>query len=144
MSAMASQINSVASVCLTVGSGGDQRKHQSSASLAFVWGIHRWPVNSPHKWRVTRKMFSFDDVIMWEEGGHNWVSISWEPFIKKITSQWSYCNITMVILHVKLKGIEITIFYITEFLGWEKIFSPQFQILVKSTKSEIHRQEHLN
>ena len=41
-----------------------QRKHQSSASLAFVWGIHRRPVNSPHKWPVTRKMFPFDDVIM--------------------------------------------------------------------------------
>ena len=42
----------------------DQRKHQSSASLAFVQGIHRGPVNSPHKWPVTRKMFPFDDVIM--------------------------------------------------------------------------------
>ena len=41
----------------------DQRKHKSSASLAFVRGIHRWPVNSPHKGPVTRKMFSFDDVI---------------------------------------------------------------------------------
>ena len=29
------------------------------------WGIHRWPVNSPHKWPVTRKMFPFDDVIMY-------------------------------------------------------------------------------
>ena len=27
-------------------------------------GIHRWPVNSPHKGPVTRKMFPFDDVIM--------------------------------------------------------------------------------
>ena len=35
------------------------KKHQSFASLAFVQGIHRWPVNSPHKWRVTRKMFPF-------------------------------------------------------------------------------------
>ena len=42
----------------------DQRKHQSSSSLAFVRGIHRWPVNSPHKLPVTRKMFPFDDVIM--------------------------------------------------------------------------------
>ena len=42
----------------------DQRKHQSSASLAFVWGIHRWPMNSPQKGPVTRKMFPFDDVIM--------------------------------------------------------------------------------
>ena len=42
-----------------------QRKHQSSASLAFVWGIHWRPVKSPHKWPVTRKTFSFDDVIMY-------------------------------------------------------------------------------
>ena len=34
-----------------------RRKQQSSASLAFVRGIHRRPVNSPHKWPVTRKMF---------------------------------------------------------------------------------------
>ena len=40
------------------------RKYQSSASLAFVRGIHRGPVNCPHKWPVTRKMFPFDDVIM--------------------------------------------------------------------------------
>ena len=45
-------------------SGADQRKHQSSASLAFVRGIHRWPVNSPHKWPVTRKMFPSDDVTI--------------------------------------------------------------------------------
>ena len=45
-------------------SGAGQRKHQSSASLAFVRGIHRWPVNSPHKGPVTRKIYPFDDVIM--------------------------------------------------------------------------------
>ena len=39
-----------------------KEKHQSPASLAFVRGIHRGPVNSPHKGPVTRKMFSFDDV----------------------------------------------------------------------------------
>ena len=48
----------------TVYSDADQRKYKNSASLAFVRGIHRWPVNSPHKWPVTRKMFPFDDVIM--------------------------------------------------------------------------------
>ena len=48
----------------TVYSGADQRKHQSSASLAFVRGIHRGPVNSPHKWQVMRENFPFDDVIM--------------------------------------------------------------------------------
>ena len=64
MSMIASQIISLAFVYSTVYSGADQRKHQSSVSLAFVWGIHRGPVNSPHKWSVTRKMFPFDDVIM--------------------------------------------------------------------------------
>ena len=64
MSLMASQITSLTIVYSTVYSGEDQRKHQSSASLAFVRGIHRGPVNSPHKWPVTRKMFPFDDVIM--------------------------------------------------------------------------------
>ena len=64
MNAMASQITCVSIVCSTVCSGTDQRKHQSSASLAFVRGIHRWPVNSLHKEPVTRKMIPFDDVIM--------------------------------------------------------------------------------
>ena len=64
MSAMASQITSLTFVYSTIYSGADQRKHQSSTSLAFVRGIHRGPVNSPHKGPVTRKMFPFDDVIM--------------------------------------------------------------------------------
>ena len=64
MGTIASQITSLTIVYSTVYSGADQSKHQSSASLAFVWGIHRGPVNSPHKWPVTRKMFPFDDVIM--------------------------------------------------------------------------------
>ena len=64
MGAMASQITSLAIVYSTSYSGADQRKHQSSAWLAFKRGIHRWPVNSPHKWPVTRIMFPFDDVIM--------------------------------------------------------------------------------
>ena len=63
MGAMASQITSLTLVNSTVYSDADQRKHQSSASLAFVRGIHRGPVNSPHKAPVTRKIFPFDDVI---------------------------------------------------------------------------------
>ena len=65
MNTIASQITSLTIIYSTVYSGADQIKHQSSASLAFVRGIHRWPVNSPHKGPVTRKMFPFDDVIMW-------------------------------------------------------------------------------
>ena len=64
MGAMASQITSLTIVYTTVYSDADQRKHQSSTSLAFGWGIHRGPVNSPHKWPVTRKMVPFYDVIM--------------------------------------------------------------------------------
>ena len=41
MSVMVSQITSLTIVYSTVYSGADQRKHKSSASLAFVRGIHR-------------------------------------------------------------------------------------------------------
>ena len=64
MDTMAPQITNLTTVYSAVYSGANQRKHQSSASLAFVGGIHRRPVNSPHKLPVTRKMFPFDDVIM--------------------------------------------------------------------------------
>ena len=59
MGAMASQIISLTIVSSSA--HADQRKHQSSASPACVRGIHRWPVNSPHKSPVSRKMFPFDD-----------------------------------------------------------------------------------
>ena len=65
MSMMAFQITSVSIVCSTVCSVVDQRKHQNATSLAFVRGIHRWPVNSPHKGPETRRLFLFDDVIMY-------------------------------------------------------------------------------
>ena len=57
MSSTASQITGVSIVCSIVCSEADQRKHQSSASLAFVRGIHLPPVNSHHKGPVTRKIF---------------------------------------------------------------------------------------
>ena len=62
---MVSQITSLTIFNSAAYSSADQRKHQSSASLAFVRGIHRWPVNSPHKGPVTQKMCPFDDIIMW-------------------------------------------------------------------------------
>ena len=64
MSALASQITSLTIVYSTIYSDADQRKHQSSASLAFAQGIHQWPANSPHKGPATIKMFPFDDIIM--------------------------------------------------------------------------------
>ena len=74
MGAMESQITSLTSFYSTVYSGTDQRKHQSSASLAFVLGIHRWPMNSPYKGPVTRKMFPFDDAIMRVFGVWLWLN----------------------------------------------------------------------
>ena len=64
MRTMVAQIIGVSIVYATVCSGAD-KKHRRSASLAFVRGIRRWPANSPHKGPVTRRMFPFDDVIMW-------------------------------------------------------------------------------
>ena len=64
MSTIAHHITGVSMVFSTICSGADQRKHQSSASLAFGRGIHRWPVNIPHNGPVTRGMFPLDDVIM--------------------------------------------------------------------------------
>ena len=110
MSAMASQIFSFTAIYSTiysikdlvkkhqlltivysiVYSGVDQRKHQSSASLAFARGIHRRPVNSPHKGPVTRKLFPFDDVIMFhlvtaQRTGYR-ASNSWKSCI--FLTQW--------------------------------------------------------
>ena len=75
---VASQISNLTVVYSTVYSDADHRKHQSSASLAFVRGIHRGPVNSPHKWPVTPRMFPFDDVIvrraglLWSQQDFEW------------------------------------------------------------------------
>ena len=64
MSSMASQITSLTIVYSTVYSGADQKTYLSSVSLLFVRRIHRWPLNSPHKGPITRKMFPINDVIM--------------------------------------------------------------------------------
>ena len=58
MSVMVSQITSVLVVYFRL------KKTSKFRSLTFVWRIHRWPVNSPLKGPVTRKVFIFDDVIM--------------------------------------------------------------------------------
>ena len=84
MGAVASQINSLTIVYSTVYSGSDQLKHRSFASLAFVRGIHRWPVNSPHKGSVTQKMFSCFHLM----------TSSWYG----MTELSSHCKITLIAL----------------------------------------------
>ena len=96
MRAMASQITGVSIVYSIVGSGADQIRHQSSASLAFVWGIHRWPVNSPHKGRVTRKMFPFDDVIMGTGPTCRQVHL----VHKMLTLRIMFCMIYMIYMYI--------------------------------------------
>ena len=55
-------------------------------------GIHRGPVNSPHKWPVTRKMLPFDDVIMCIY--ENWLyykgTLRYIAFLTKIWNNWPY------------------------------------------------------
>ena len=124
MGAMASQIIGVSIVCSTVCSGADQRKHQSSASLAFVRGIHRWPVDSPHKGPVTRKMFPFDDV--------SWLlSIVMEGNLCKqstnCTILWSYSvhpNIHAVVTLVMFAPI-----YMSGFLPLQLVLSGTTEIV---------------
>ena len=85
---LASQITSLVVVYSIVYSGVNQRKHQSSASLAFVREIHRGPVNFPNKWPVTRKMFPFDDVIMTHSrclrgNDYSWVKLTSTYCVRK-------------------------------------------------------------
>ena len=69
ISAMVSQITSLVIVYSTVYSGTDQRKHQSSAPLAIMRGIHRWPLNSPHKGPITQKCFHLMTS--------SWMAVNW-------------------------------------------------------------------
>ena len=98
MSAIASQITSLAIVYSIFNSDEDQRTHQGSASPAFVRGIHRRPVNSPHKWPVTRKIFPFDDVIMCH---HVMDDIDHHSFTKQ-TKYWYSNNLLAYIQYVHI------------------------------------------
>ena len=116
MSAMASKLTGVSPVCSTVCSCADQRKNQSSASLAFVQGIHRWPVNSSHKGPVTRKMFPFDDVIMFLDSS--------EPFQFYGLTQWGLVTHTIVLRpRPSLVAIGLSVGYEAwPHTGWHRTF----------------------
>ena len=118
MRVIAFQITSLTIVYSTLYSDVDQWKHYISAPLGFVRGIHRWPVNSPHKCPVPRKMFPFDDVIMgadhkadvetraWMRNKHptenyrgNYLYMS-ESLIYYISSKDDALNVSYVLLNV--------------------------------------------
>ena len=94
MSARASQTTGPSIVYSAVCSAVDQSKHQSSASLAFVRGIHLWPVNSPHEGPVTRRILPFDDAIL-----------TWAPWhfklltTRRLVQQLDQDNIKVVPCH---------------------------------------------
>ena len=114
MDAIVSQITSLTIVYSTAYSDADQSKHQSSASLAFVRGIHRGPVNSPHKWPVTRKMFPFDDVIM-KFMARLFSYTKWAPEI----------TVLIKIIYLNLQGLSI---YSEMILKWNSdIHSQQYK-----------------
>ena len=112
MGVIASQITSPMIVYSTVYSDADQRKHQISASLAFVRGIHRVPVNSSHKGPVTRKMFPFDDVIMTPGSAIN---------LFKCTSRWRVLKVALK-LHKRKQSMLIKqhILLKTDFTLWAR------------------------
>ena len=92
MTMLASQITSLTVVYSIVYSGVNQRKHQSSASPAFVREIHRGPVNFPHKWPVTRKMFPFDDVIMILQWSIFFLVVITMPLFRSFLTFWNHQN----------------------------------------------------
>ena len=102
MTMLASQITSLTVVYSIVYSGVNQRKYQSSASLANVREIHWGPVNFPHKWPVTRKMFPFDDVIMIVTLFHDLNGWNFRRGKRNRMSVWLYL---LLWLHYKLPGI---------------------------------------
>ena len=119
---VASLFTSLTIVYSIVYTGADKRKHQSSASLAFVWGIPRWPVNFPHKWLVTRKLFPFDDVIMQSQG---------DVFVKvnirnaNLVGQHHPCSIAeeSLLKQTKLENIISPPYFVTGYVSLSREFT---------------------
>ena len=96
MGGMASQITSLTIVYSTVYWGADQRKHKSSELLAFVQGIHWGPVNSPHKWPVTPKVFPFDMTSSWYIDDWTKWPLVWTRLLQMPNKDLLYLDITEV------------------------------------------------
>ena len=84
MSGMASQITST--ICSTLCSGTDQRKHQSSVALAFVRGIHRWPVDCPRKgqWCVFFSVWWHHHEYEWLTNIEKWKVLNQKRFVPRV------------------------------------------------------------
>ena len=125
MGTVVSQITSLTIVYSIIYSDAGQRKHQWLESLAFVRGIHQGPVNSLHKWPVTRKMFPFDDIIMWYS---QWVS-SYKSFcqydwwfIMTLTSSWIH-TVDVIWSQLRCELHHIDVFHQLAFQQWMSVAS---------------------
>ena len=122
MGVMASQITSLTIVYSTIYSGADQRKHQSSVSLAFVKRIHQLPVNSPLKGTVMWKMFQFDNIIMMKTYQPRTEGLTW---IANTDHAWclshkaSFLSIQIGLIH----GLRINWKFISGERAWPSIES---------------------
>ena len=111
MSAKASQITSVSIVCSTVCSGADKKKNTRKLRVTGLWReIHRWPVNSPYKGPLTRKMFSFNDVIVSKLGPGSLIMSSFANFELSLIDQaaclWMRGNCSTIITGLGTIGIK--------------------------------------
>ena len=146
MGIIASQITRLTIVYSTVYSGDDQRKHQSSALLAFVRGIHRRPMNSPHKGPVTRKCFHLmtssciisllDSVILRKENYRDgelcyrwWYAIAVDKYIHIwCCSYMIYIFIYIVIWYI-LKIPQLLLSNQNSKITYKTQWIPQFQYI---------------
>ena len=99
MNTIASQITSLTIVYSTLYSGADQRKHKKFCVTGLCAGDSPGPVNSPHKWPVTRKMFPFHDVIMCRPNRRN---IHIKRIIQFTTSQWQNRHVAVKAMKQRL------------------------------------------
>ena len=74
-------------------SGAHQTKHQSSASLAFVEGIHRWPVDSPHK-----------GPVQWRENVSIWWSHHETNLAKNVMNTYMHLHVIWFFPHWNYTG----------------------------------------
>ena len=100
MGAMVFKITSLTIVYLTVCSGADQRKHQSSVSLAFVRGIHReFPA---------QRASNAEKVSIWWRHHVMWTAQGWQlPFDE--TAMLGTFRKTLLLIDWKLRICRMSI-----------------------------------
>ena len=115
MSVMVSQITSLTIVYSSVYLGPDERKHQSSAPLAFVRGIHRSPVNSPHKGPVT---LAPADCTHFYQGYFMGIVNQNTVFFALDTKNAKdiFCQLIVISLHVLYRMLTIFACYVLTFM----------------------------